>query len=94
MSLWNWPNGSVECACGHFALIVNAENGKIITTLPTDVGVYTVAFNPAPMEAMSAEEDGTMTFIKDNSSTSFEVEQTLDTKTGANPRTRHEDEPC
>jgi hypothetical protein len=67
----------------HFALIVNAENGKIITTLPTGEGVDTVEFNPATMEAISAEDGGTMTFIKENSPTSFEVEQTLDTKTGA-----------
>jgi hypothetical protein len=64
-------------------IIVNAENGTIINTLPTGVGVDTVAFNPATMEAISAENGGTMTFIKENSPTSFEVEQTLQTMTGA-----------
>src|SRR5208282_1051607 len=64
-------------------VIVNAENGKIITTLPTGVGVDTVAFNPATMEAISAENGGSMTFIKENSSTSFAVEQTLQTIPGA-----------
>ncbi|MGB8474618.1 MAG: hypothetical protein WCE61_11100 [Candidatus Acidiferrum sp.] len=64
-------------------VIVNAENGNIITTLPTGMGVDTVAFNPATMEAISAEYAGSMTFIKEKSPTSFEVEQTLETMKGA-----------
>jgi hypothetical protein len=65
------------------AIIVNAKSGEIITTLPTGVGVDTVAFNPATMEAISAENGGTMTFIKESSPTSFAVEQTLQTMMGA-----------
>ena len=64
-------------------VIVNSDNGNIITTLPTGTGVDTVAFNPATMEAVSAENAGTMTFIKENSPTDFAVEQTLQTMTGA-----------
>ena len=64
-------------------VIVNADNGNIITTLPTGMGVDTVAFNPATMEAISAEGGGSMTFIKENSPTSFAVEQTLQTMPGA-----------
>lgn len=64
-------------------VILNAQNGNIITTLPTGTGVDTVAFNPATMEAISAENGGTMTFIKENSPTSFEVEETLPTMKGA-----------
>jgi hypothetical protein len=64
-------------------VIVNADNGNIITTLPTGIGVDTVAFNPATMEAISAEGGGTMTFIQENSPTSFVVEQTLQTMVGA-----------
>ncbi|MGH9595080.1 MAG: hypothetical protein ACRD5L_18455, partial [Bryobacteraceae bacterium] len=58
-------------------------DGNIITTLPTGAGVDTVAFNPATMEAISAEGAGSMTFIKENSPTSFAVEQTLETMAGA-----------
>jgi hypothetical protein len=64
-------------------VIVNADNGNIITTLPTGMGVDTVAFNPATMEAISAEGGGSMTFIKENSPTDFVVEQTLQTQVGA-----------
>ena len=39
--------------------------------------------NSATMEAISAENGGTMTFIKENSPTSFVVEQMLRTMAGA-----------
>lgn len=65
------------------AVIVNADNGNIITSLPTGKGVDTVAFDPATMDAVSAEYAGSMTFIKENSPTSFSVEQTLQTMAGA-----------
>jgi hypothetical protein len=64
-------------------VILNADNGNIITSLPTGIGVDTVAFNPSTMEAISAENGGSMTFIKENSPTSFAVEQTLQTMAGA-----------
>ena len=64
-------------------VIVNSDNGNIIATLPTGMGVDTVAFNPATTEAISAEYAGTMTFVKENSPTSFTVEQTLQTMVGA-----------
>ena len=66
-------------------VIVNAKNGNIITTLPTGLGVDTVAFNPATMEAISTDGggSGSMTFIKESSPTSFTVEQTLPTMAGA-----------
>jgi hypothetical protein len=64
-------------------VILNAANGNILTTFPTGEGVDTVAFNSATMEAISAENGGSMTFIKENSPTSFAVEQTLQTIPGA-----------
>jgi DNA-binding beta-propeller fold protein YncE len=64
-------------------VILNAAHGNIITTLPTGAGVDTVAFNPATKEVISAENAGTMTFIKEKTPTSFEVEQTLETMKGA-----------
>ncbi|PYU21404.1 MAG: hypothetical protein DMG32_20735 [Acidobacteria bacterium] len=64
-------------------VIVNAENGNIITSFPTDVNVDTVAFNPATMEAISTAGGGSIVFIKENSPTSFEVEQRLKTMVGA-----------
>jgi hypothetical protein len=57
--------------------ILNADTGNLLATFPTGEGVDTVAFNPATMEAISAANDGAMTIIKENSPTSFAVEQTL-----------------
>ncbi|MEP7309371.1 MAG: hypothetical protein ABJA98_28030 [Acidobacteriota bacterium] len=64
-------------------VILDAESGKIITTLPIGTGVDGAVFNPATMEAFSSQGDGTLTIIKENSPTSFVVEQTLQTMTGA-----------
>jgi hypothetical protein len=65
------------------AVILNADNGNIITTLPTAMNVDTVAFNPATMEAISTAGGGSIVFIKENSPTSFVVEQRLQTMPGA-----------
>ena len=64
------------------ALIVNADTGKIITTLPTGEGVDTAGFDPTTMEAFSAQGDGTMTIIKERSPTDFVVEQNVKTMPG------------
>src|SRR6266404_4682240 len=62
------------------AVILNADDGKIISTLPIGKGVDGGGFNPNTMEAFSSQGDGTLTIIKENSPTSFEVEQTVETK--------------
>lgn len=64
-------------------VIVNADSGNVITALPTGTGVDTVVFDPATMESISAENAGSMTFIMENSPTSFSVKQSLQTKSGA-----------
>jgi DNA-binding beta-propeller fold protein YncE len=64
-------------------VILNADDGKIITTLPIGKGVDGGGFNPATMEAFSSQGDGTLTIIKENSPTSFAVEQTVKTMRGA-----------
>ncbi|HZR18478.1 MAG TPA: hypothetical protein VFE51_14390 [Verrucomicrobiae bacterium] len=65
------------------AVILNADDGKILATLPIGNGTDGGGFNPATMEAFSSQRDGTLTIIKENSPTSFEVEQTVQTKPGA-----------
>ncbi len=74
-SYWRLPSPQV--------LVVNAENGNIITTLPTAMNVDTVAFNPSTKEAISTAGEGLIVFVKENSPTSFEVEQRLPTMPGA-----------
>jgi DNA-binding beta-propeller fold protein YncE len=65
-------------------VILNADDGKIITTLPIGMGTDGATFNPNTMEAFSSQGiDGTLSIIKESSPTSFVVEQTLPTMNGA-----------
>jgi DNA-binding beta-propeller fold protein YncE len=64
-------------------VILSADDGHIITTLPLAGGSDGAAFNPATMEAFSSHGNGTLTIVKEKSPTSFEVEQNLETMNGA-----------
>jgi DNA-binding beta-propeller fold protein YncE len=64
-------------------VILNASDGKIITSLPIGDGVDGATFNPDTMEAFSSQRDGTLTVVKENSPTSFVVEQNVKTLPGA-----------
>jgi DNA-binding beta-propeller fold protein YncE len=64
-------------------VILNADDGNIITTLPIGTGTDGAVFNPNTMEAFSSHTDGTLTVVKENSPTSFEVEQTVQTMPSA-----------
>ena len=68
-------------------VILNADDGKIITTLPIGNQTDGAGFNPKTMEAFSSQGDGTLTIVKENSPTSFAVEQTLATMMGARTST-------
>ncbi|MEO6223278.1 MAG: hypothetical protein ABIP90_08500 [Vicinamibacterales bacterium] len=64
-------------------VILSAKDGKILARLPLAGGSDGAAFNPSTMEAFSSHSNGTMTIIKETGPTSFEVEQNLQTMTGA-----------
>jgi hypothetical protein len=64
-------------------VILHADNGKIITTLPLAGASDGVVFNPKTREAFSSAGNGTLSIIKENSPTSFAVEQTLQTMQSA-----------
>jgi hypothetical protein len=64
-------------------VILSADDGKIITTLPLGRGTDGAVFNPNTMEAFSSQTDGTLTVIKENSPTNFVVEQTVQTMPSA-----------
>jgi hypothetical protein len=63
-------------------VILKADDGSIITTLPIGQGTDGAVFNPNTMEAFSSQGDGTLTIVKENSPASFAVEQTLQTMQG------------
>lgn len=64
-------------------LILDATTGKEITELPIGRGCSAVAFNPKTSECFSSQADGTLTIIKENSPTSFFVEQTVSVMSGS-----------
>jgi len=64
-------------------VVLSASDGKILTTLPLAGGSDGAVFNPDTMEAFSTHSNGTLTIVKEKSSTSFEVEQNLQTMNGA-----------
>jgi hypothetical protein len=68
-------------------VILSADSGQIITSLPIGNGVDAAEFNPDTMEAFSSQGDGTLSVIKENSPTDFAVEQTVVTKPGARTST-------
>ncbi|HEY6342674.1 MAG TPA: hypothetical protein VIY49_14365 [Bryobacteraceae bacterium] len=68
-------------------VILSATDGKIITTIPINGGTDGALFNPNTMEAYSSHGDGTLVVIKENSPTSFAVEQVVQTMTGARTST-------
>jgi len=68
-------------------VILNADNGQILTTLPIGTGVDGAAFNPATMEAFSSQGDGTLTVIRETNPTTFVVEQTVQTMPSAKTMT-------
>jgi DNA-binding beta-propeller fold protein YncE len=69
------------------AVILDAADGAVITSLPIGAGVDAAEFNPATMEAFSSQRDGTLTVIKETGLRQFEVEQTVRTKLGAKTST-------
>ncbi len=73
----------VACREPNVMVILDARTGKYIDTQPIGQGCDGVVFNPRTMEAFSSQGDGTLTVIKENSPTSFAVEQTVTTTRGA-----------
>jgi DNA-binding beta-propeller fold protein YncE len=68
-----------SCRKPQTMVMLNASDGKIIDALPIGGGTDGAVFNPATMEAFSSQGDGTLTIVKENSPTSFVVEQTVET---------------
>jgi YVTN family beta-propeller protein len=70
--------------CDNKMLIVaNAENGKIITSVPIGEGCDGVVFNPNNDLVFASCGEGVMTVIKEKDANHFEVAQTVPTQTTA-----------
>lgn len=64
-------------------VILRAEDGHVITTLPLAGASDGAFFNPLTKEIFSTHGNGTLTVIKETSPTRFDVEQNLQTMDGA-----------
>ncbi len=73
----------VACRNPATMVMLNADTGQILDTLPIGVAVDGAAFNPRTKETFSSQADGTLTVIKENSPSTFTVEQTVQTQSSA-----------
>jgi len=64
-------------------VMMSADDGKVLGTVPLAGGSDGAVFNPATMEAFSSAANATLTVVKENSPTSFAVEQIVPTMTMA-----------
>ena len=68
-------------------VVLSATDGRILASLPIGSGTDGGGFNASTMEAFSSNGTGTLSIIKENSPTSFVVEQELKTTSGAKTMT-------
>ena len=77
-------NKRLFSVCGNkLMVVVDAENGNVVTTLPIGDGVDGCAFDPGAGLAFSSNGDGTMTVVKEESPTKFSVVENAPTQTRA-----------
>ena len=64
-------------------VILNADSGKVVTTLPIGEGVDANAFDTETKQAFSSQGDGTLTIVKEETADKFRVQQNATTQRGA-----------
>lgn len=73
----------VACRSPQVMVMLDSNTGKYLADLPIGGGCDGAVFNPKTGEAFSSQGDGTLTIIKEDTPTTFEVEQTVKTMRGA-----------
>lgn len=73
----------VLCRDPQTCVVLDADNGEVVATLPIGRGTDGGVFNPHTREVFSSQGDGTLTVIKENSPSDFAVTQTVQTKARA-----------
>ena len=70
--------------CGNKLMaVVNADNGKVITTLPIGAGTDAAAFDPETGFAFSSNGEGTLTVVHEDSPDKFTVVENVATQARA-----------
>jgi DNA-binding beta-propeller fold protein YncE len=70
--------------CGNQVMaVVNADTGKVVTTVPIGRGVDANRYDPGTALAFSSNGDGTLTVVHEDSPDEFTVVQNAETQRGA-----------
>ena len=77
-------NHRLFAVCGNkMMVVVNSDDGKIITTVPIGDGCDGVIFNEVKKHIVTSNGDGTLTVIKQENANKYNVIETLTTQKGA-----------
>jgi len=68
-------------------VVLNSDNGKVVTTLPTGSGTDAAAFDPDTGFAFSSNGEGTLTVVHEDSRDKFTVAESVPTQRGARTMT-------
>jgi DNA-binding beta-propeller fold protein YncE len=68
-------------------VVLNYDNGKVVTTLPTGTGTDAAAFDPDTGFAFSSNGEGTLTVVHEDSPDKFTVAESVPTQRGARTMT-------
>jgi len=80
----DWKSHRLFAGCGNKLMaVVNADNGKIVATLPIGEGVDANAFDPETKLAFASTGDGNLTVVHQDSPDKYSVLQNLATKKSA-----------
>ncbi len=76
----------IGCA-NKLMVVMNADNGKILTTLPIGSAVDATGFDPETGLAFSSNGEGTLTVVHEDSPEKFSVLENVATQRGARTMT-------
>lgn len=77
-------NRRLFCGChNQLMVMLDADSGKVVSTMPIGKGVDATGFDPMSQNAFSSNGDGTLTVIHEKDPKSFAVLQNVQTQTGA-----------
>ena len=77
-------NRRLFAVCGNEKMVVlDADSGKVVTTLPIGKGTDAAAFDPETGYAFSSNGDATLTVVHEDDPAHFTVAQTVETQRGA-----------
>jgi DNA-binding beta-propeller fold protein YncE len=75
------------CGGNRTLVVVNADNGRVVATLPVGEGVDAAAFDPSSRLVFASAGEGNVTVIHEDAPDSYRVVQTVATARGARTMT-------